>query len=184
MARLSSFTMLSLDGCYADAHGDMSWAHATDAETRSFTAENAKSDGVLVFGRITYEMMAAYWPTKLAAQNDPAVAEGMNRMPKVVFSKTLQSAEWSGTTIAKGNLVSAMKKLKQGERDLVVLGSGTLVGALTQAGLIDEYQLLVNPLILGDGRRLFAGVTRAPRLVLESTRRFENGNVFLRYRPG
>ena len=184
MARLSSFTMVSLDGCYADASGGMSWAHATDPETKAFTAENAKGGGMLVFGRVTYEMMASYWPTPMAAQNDPAVAEGMNRMPKVVFSKTLKRAEWSGTTLAKGELVSEMKKLKQGKLDLVVLGSGTLVGALAQAGLIDEYQLLVNPLVLGAGRRLFDGVTGMPRLELSSTRRFENGNVFLRYRPG
>jgi len=184
MARLCSFTMLSLDGCYADANGDMRWAHASDPEAKAFAAENAKSNGVLVFGRITYQMMASYWPTELAAKNDAAVAEGMNRMPKVVFSKTLRSAEWSGTTIASGELVGEVKKLKQGKLDLVVLGSGTLVGALAQAGLIDEYQLLVNPLVLGDGRRLFAGVTGMPRLALESTRRFENGNVFLRYRPG
>jgi len=183
MARLSSFTMVSLDGCYADAHGDMRWAHATDPEAKAFAAENAKSNGMLVFGRVTYEMMASYWPTELAAKNDAAVAEGMNRMPKVVFSKTLRSADWSGTTLVQGELVKEMKKLKQGKRDLVVLGSGTLVGALAQAGLIDEYQLLVNPLILGGGRRLFDGVTGTPRLTLESTRRFENGNVFLRYRP-
>jgi dihydrofolate reductase len=183
MARLSSFTMLSLDGCYADASGDMSWAHATDPETQAFTAENAKGGGMLVFGRVTYEMMASYWPTKLAAQNAPAVAEGMNRMPKVVFSKTLRRAEWSGTTIAKGELVREMKKLKQGELDLSILGSGTLVAALAQAGLIDEYQLLTYPIILGEGQRLFAGVTSNPRLRLESTRRFENGNVFSRYRP-
>jgi dihydrofolate reductase len=176
--------MLSLDGCYADASGDMSWAHATDAESKAFTAENAQGGGMLVFGRVTYEMMASYWPTPLAARNDPAVAEGMNRMPKVVFSKTLEEADWSSTTLVRGDLVSEMKKLKQGSLDLAIMGSGTLVAALARANLIDEYGIMLRPVILGDGKRLFAGVTGRPRLALESTRRFENGSVFLRYRPG
>ena len=184
MARLSSFTMVSLDGCYADADGDMSFAHATDPETKAFTAENAKGGGMLLFGRVTYQMMASYWPTPFAAQNDPVVAEGMNRMLKVVFSKTLKQAEWSGTTLVRADLAREVKKLKQGSLDLAILGSGSIVQALTEADLIDEYQLLVLPVVLGDGKRLFAGVTRRPELRLESTRRFENGNVFLRYRPG
>jgi len=184
MALLSSFTMVSIDGCYADASGDMSWAHAHDAESQAFTAENARGGGMLVFGRVTYEMMASYWPTPLAARNDPSVAGGMNRMPKVVFSKTLREADWSGTTLVRGNLVSEMKKLKQGALNLAIMGSGTLVAALAAANLIDEYGLMVRPVILGDGKRLFAGLARPPRLALDSTRRFENGSVFLRYRPG
>ena len=184
MARLSSFTMVSLDGCYADAGGDMSFAHATDPETKAFTAENAQGGGMLLFGRVTYQMMASYWPTPFAAQNDPLVAAGMNRMPKLVFSRTLEQAAWSGTTLVQGDPAREVQKLKQGSLDMAILGSGSIVAALAEADLIDEYQLLVLPVILGDGKRLFAGVTRRPRLRLESTRRFENGNVFLRYRPG
>jgi dihydrofolate reductase len=184
MAKLSSFTMVSLDGCYADANGDMSWAHANDPESQAFAAENAKRGGMLVFGRVTYEMMASYWPTPLAARNAPAVAEGMNRMPKVVFSKTLKQAGWSGTTLVRGDLVTEMKKLKLGTLDLAIMGSGTLLAALARANLVDEYGLMVRPVILGDGKRLFAGVDDHPPLTLESTRRFENGSVFSRYRPG
>jgi dihydrofolate reductase len=173
---------VSIDGCYADRDGDMSWAHRTDPEMRAFTAENAKNGGMLVFGRVTYEMMSAYWPTPHAAKNEPAVADGINRLPKVVFSKTLERADWSNTTLVRGDLAKEIAKLKRGSLDLAILGSGTLVTALADANLIDTYQLMIVPVILGDGKRLFAGLTNPPGLELESTRRFANGNVFSSYR--
>lgn len=184
MARLSSFMSVSVDGCYADRNGDMSWAHRDDAEMRAFTAENAKGGGLLVFGRLTYQMMEAYWPTPLAAKNEPAVAEAINQLPKVVFSKTLDRAEWSNTTLVRGDLPREIAKLKEGSLDMATLGSGTLVAALAQANLIDVYQLMIVPVILGGGKRLFDGIAKPPRLELESTRRFANGNVFVCYRPG
>lgn len=182
MARLSSFMSVSVDGCYADRNGDMSFAHRDDEETRAFAAENAKGDGMLVFGRVTYQMMAAYWPTPLAAKNDRAVAEGMNRRPKLVVSKTLERADWSNTTLVRGNLEREIAKLKEGSLDMAILGSGTLVAALAAANLIDSYQLVIVPVILGEGKRLFGGVAKPPRLALESTRRFANGNVLVSYR--
>jgi len=182
MARLSSFMSVSIDGCYAARNGDMSFAHRDDAEIRAFTAENAKGGGMLLFGRVTYQMMASYWPTPLATKNDPAVAKGMNEMPKVVFSKTLERADWSNTTLVRGNLAEEAAKLKEGSLDMAILGSGTLVAALAEANLIDAYQLMIVPVILGDGKRLFDGVKKPPKLELESTRRFANGNVFVRYR--
>jgi dihydrofolate reductase len=182
MARLSSFMSVSVDGCYADRNGDMSWAHRDDPEMRAFTAENAKGGGMLVFGRVTYQMMEAYWPSPHAAKNEPAVAEGINKLPKVVFSKTLERADWNNTTLARGDLGREVAKLKKGSLDLTILGSGTLVSSLAEAKLVDEYQLMIVPIILGDGKRLFDGVKKAPRLALESTRRFANGNVFVCYR--
>jgi len=184
MARLSSFMSVSVDGCYADRNGDMSWAHRTDPEMRAFTADNAKNGGMLVFGRVTYQMMASYWPTPHAAKNEPAVAEGINKLPKIVFSKTLERADWSNTTLVRGDLVREIAKLKLGSLDLATLGSGTLVAALAEANLIDVYQLMIVPVILGDGKRLFGGLKTPPRLELESTRRFANGNVFVSYRSG
>jgi len=182
MARLSSFMMVSLDGCYADANGDMSFAHHGDAEMRSFTAESARGSGGLLFGRVTYEMMTHYWPTPLAKQNDPEVAEAMNARPKFVFSKTLQEASWNNTRIVQGELARELGKLKaESPVDLAILGSGTLVGALASLGLIDRYDVLINPVVLGGGKRFFAGVTRPPALVLEKTRTFENGCVLASY---
>ena len=100
MRKLVVFNHVSLDGYFVDANGDMSWAKADhqDAEWNAFVAENASGGGVLVFGRITYELMIQYWPTPLAAQHNPAVAERMNNLPKVVFSRTLDTASWNNTT--------------------------------------------------------------------------------------
>ncbi len=184
MPRLTSFTMVSLDGCYADETGDVSFAHRDDAETKAFVAENAKGGGVLVFGRITYEMMQKYWPTPMAAKNDPVVARRMNDMPKLVFSSTLKEATWKNTRLVKGDPGRELQKLKaEGSLDMAILGSGSLVAALAAKNLIDEVQLLINPVILGGGKRLFAGVSARPALKLERTRTFENGNVFVSYSP-
>jgi len=86
MRRIIVFNMVTLDGFFVDSKGDMSWARKNDAEWNAFVGENASGSGVLVFGRITYELMASNWPTPMALQNSPVVAKGMNEMPKVVFS--------------------------------------------------------------------------------------------------
>lgn len=184
MTRLYSFTMLSLDGCFADARGDMSFLHSNDPEAREFAAENAKGGGMLVFGRITYEQMAAYWPTPLAAKNARIVAKHMNEMPKLVFSRTLGSPSWQNTRVVSSSPASEIRRLKAEQGlNMTILGSGSIVAALAAENLIDEYQLLVNPIILGDGKRLFSGVANAPRLELVTSRTFKNGNVFSSYRP-
>lgn len=184
MGKLSVFNQVTLDGYFADRYGDMSWAKAaSDAEFEAFAAGNASGGGRLLFGRITYEMMAAYWPSEFAARAHPAIAAGMNAMPKTVFSRTLPRAEWSGTTLVRGDLPATVRTLKQEEPDIAVLGSGSLVMQLAEAGLIDEFQTIVFPLVLGSGRTMFDGL--ASRLQLETleVRRFGNGCVYLRHRP-
>ena len=182
MRRLKVFDQVSLDGYFVDASGDMSWAHRGDREWNDFTIGNASGGGVLVFGRVTYEMMASYWPTPQASQANPLVAKRMNEAQKIVFSRTLERAPWSHTRLVKGDLAAEVRKLKQepGE-DMVIMGSGTIVAQLAQAGLIDAYQLVVNPLVLGAGRTLFEGLTKRLDLELTDTRRFANGNVVLWY---
>jgi dihydrofolate reductase len=176
---------VSVDGCYADATGDMSWAHRDDAESQAFMTDNAASGGMLLFGRITYELMAQYWPTPLAAQNTPAAAESINAMPKVVFSSTLKQAKWQNSRVVKGELVREIKKLKaESSVDMAILGSGSLVAALARENLVDLYQLMIVPIVLGDGRRFLEGVESRPRLKLDKTRTFRNGNVFVTYRGG
>jgi len=183
MRKLSVFDHVSLDGYFVDAAGDMSWAHQNDdAEWSEFTSQNASGDAVLVFGRVTYDMMAGFWTTAQARKAAPDVAERMNAMPKVVFSRTLREAAWPNTTILKGDLAAHVRALKQQRGpDLVIMGSGTIVAQLTQAGAIDAYQLVVNPIVLGAGRTLFEGVEKPVRLVLARERRFGNGNVVLWY---
>jgi dihydrofolate reductase len=187
MRKLIVFNHTSLDGYFVDRNGDMRWAKADhqDPEWDSFVSQNASGGGVLVFGRVTYEMMASFWPTPAAKEMMPTVAEAMNNQPKIVFSRTLNEASWNNTTLIKGNLVSEVRKLKQGSGDgLVIMGSGSIVAQLAPEKLIDEYQIVVNPIVLGAGRTLFEGVKENLALKLTKSRAFKNGNVLLCYQPG
>ena len=182
--KIVAFEQVSLDGFFVDAKGDMGWAHKQDAEWNAFTAGNASGEGALLFGRKTYEMMAGFWTSPMAMRVAPEVAEGMNKLQKTVFSRTLPSASWNNTALMKGDLLTTVKDLKeQPGPDLVILGSGTLVSQLAQEGLIDEFQIIVNAVIVGQGRTLFEGVTRKIALKLLKTRAFSNGNVILYYAP-
>ena len=184
MRKLAAFNQVSLDGYFVGANGDISWAHRHDAEFKAFVAENAKGGGLLVFGRMTYELMASYWPTPVAIENDPLVAERMNHLPKLVFSRTLDKASWNNTTLVKGDLATEIRKVKnEPGSDMTILGSGSIVSQLAQEGLIDEYQLVVIPVVLGKGRTMFEGITEKLTLKLAKTRTFGNGNVLLCYEP-
>lgn len=184
MRRLSVFENVSLDGFFVDAKNDMSWAHKQDDEWNAFTGGNARGDGALLFGRVTYQMMASFWPTPQAAQLLPDVAAGMNRMAKFVASRTLERADWQNTTLLSGNLEDAVRALKTSSGpDIVVLGSGSVVSQLAQARLVDEFQLVVNPIVLGTGRTLFERVTQRLDLRFVRSRSFTNGNVVLWYEP-
>lgn len=185
MRKLHVFNSISLDGYFTDAHGDMSWAHQQqDAEWEAFTSENASGDGELVFGRVTYDLMASYWPTPEASESMPVVAERMNSLQKIVFSRTLDQAAWANTELIKRDPASAIQAKKQESGpDMVIMGSGTIVSQLTAAQLIDEYQLVVNPIVLGAGRTLFEGVSDKLSLELTNSKTFGNGNVVLWYRP-
>jgi dihydrofolate reductase len=181
MRKLSVFNHVSLDGYFVDKNGQMSWAkNHQDAEWNAFVSENASGGGVLVFGRVTYEMMASFWPTPAAMEAMPDVAERMNNLPKVVFSRTLDKATWNNTRLIKGDLVGEMRKLKEESGDdMVIMGSGTIISQLTPERLIDSYQVVVNPLVLGEGRTMFEDVKEIVNLKLKTTRAFGNGNVVL-----
>jgi dihydrofolate reductase len=182
MRKVHVFDQVSLDGYFTDEKSDMSWAHQRDEEWNAFAGGNASGEAELLFGRVTYEMMAAFWPTPQAAAMLPQVAAGMNRMRKIVFSRRLDAVTWENTTLVKGDLGTEVKAMKrQPGPDLVIMGSGSIVSQLTQAGLIDEYQIVVNPIVLGKGRTLFETVDRKVGLTLTKTRAFKNGNVVLWY---
>jgi dihydrofolate reductase len=184
MPKLLVFNSVSLDGYFTDANGDMSWAHKQDPEWQEYTNGNASGDGVLLFGRVTYQLMASFWPTPMAAQLLPVVAERMNSARKVVFSRSLDSASWNNTRLVKGDLIAEVRKMKQEPGPgMVILGSGSIVAQLAPAGLIDEYQIIVNPVVLGRGRTLFEGVGQKLPLKLVQSRAFGNGNVVLSYQP-
>jgi dihydrofolate reductase len=186
MRKLAVFSQVSLDGYFADTNGDIGWLNkgAKDAEFDAFVEDNANAGGVLVFGRITYEMMTGYWPTPYAIENNPVVAERMNNLPKVVFSRTLDEASWSNTKLVKTGMAAEIRKMKkESGPDIAILGSGSVVSQLAQEGLIDEYQIVVNPVVLGNGKTAFDGIKQNLTLKLTKTRTFGNGNVFLCYKP-
>ena len=184
MARLSVFNHVSLDGYFVDADGDMSWARTNDAEWNIFAEQTVSRGGTLIFGRITHELMAGFWPTPFAAKSFPAVAERMNNLPKFVFSRVLDNVSWNNTTLLKGDLALEVRKMKaESDGNIVILGSGSLVAQLAPEGLIDELMIVVNPIVLGNGRTIFEGVREKLPLTLTRSRVFANGNLLLCYEP-
>ena len=184
MQKLRMFNQVTLDGYFADEKGGMAWAHRSraDPEWDAFVKGNASGGGTLLFGRVTYEMMASYWPTPAAAQNDPVVAKRMNDGKKVVFSRTLHTSPWANTRILNGDIASEVRKLKSEKGEgIAILGSGSITTQLTKEGLIDEYQFVVYPVMLGKGRQLFAGLDKQLELEQTGSRSFANGNVVLTY---
>jgi dihydrofolate reductase len=187
MGKIIAFTIVSVDGYFAGPNGEIDWFKGNDEEDRQFSAEASRSGGTLIFGRTTYEMMAAYWPTPDAIKNDPVTAGVMNSSPKIVFSRSMKPVAdgpiWRNTRIIHEIKAGEILKMKrQGDGDFVILGSGSIVQQFANLGLIDEYQLMVTPIILGAGKYLFKDVRRMNLSLLDS-RTFSNGKIFLRYRP-
>jgi dihydrofolate reductase len=185
MRRLVVFNQISLDGFFVDRNGDMSWAKAgNDEEFNAFTTENARGGGTLIFGRVTYELMAGFWPTAQAHELFPVVAERMNNLLKVVFSRTLKKLTWNNARLAKDDLLAEIQTMKaESGPGMVIMGSGTIVSQLSTHGLIDEYQIVQIPIVLGRGRTMFDGLDQRLRMKLVNSRTFRNGKVFLSYEP-
>jgi dihydrofolate reductase len=183
MRRLTVFNLVTLDGYFAGQGGDISW-HNVDEEFQELANAASNSGDTLLFGRVTYELMAGFWPTPEAIKSDPIVAAGMNKAEKIVFSRTLDKADWNNTRLVKSEMVAEVRKLKQGSgKDLTVLGSGSIASQLAQEGLIDEYLILLNPVVIGKGKTMFEGVKDRFSLKLTKTRVFGNGNILLSYEP-
>ena len=183
MSKLIVFNNVSLDGYFSGPGGDLNWAHqgADDPEFAAFTAGNAGGEGMLVLGRVTYDMMVSYWPTPAAREQNPEVAEGMNALPKLVFSRSLTKSDWNNTTVVKGDPGAELKQRKAAGVNMTILGSGSLVSQLAPSGIIDEYQMVLNPVVLGSGRTMFEGVPKQLCLSPTQVRQFRNGKVLLYY---
>jgi len=183
MRKVSVFNFVTLDGYFKGPEGDLSW-HRHGAEENAFAAEGLKSGNTLLFGRVTYEMMASYWPTPIAMQHDPIVAEGMNKADKIVFSRTLKKAGWNNTRLVEDNIVEEIMKMKRMPgKDMTLLGSGSIVTLFAEQGLLDEYQIMVDPVVLGRGTPIFKGIKHKLDLKLIATRTFKSGVVLLSYQP-
>jgi dihydrofolate reductase len=181
MRKLSSFMFITLNGFYKDLHNDTSW-HQHDAEGAAYSEEAMQSESILLFGRKTYEMMSGFWPTPMAAELFPKVAAGMNKAEKIVYSNTLTHAYWNNTRVIDGDIVNATRQLKStAGNDLTILGSGTIITTFTNAGLIDTYQFMIDPLALGNGVSIFNGIQEKLDLKLVDHRAFKSGALLVTY---
>ena len=175
------WNLLTLDGWF---EGVKSWAldwhqYVWGDELERFSVEQLRSADMLLFGRVTYEGMAAYWQS---AQGEDA--NFMNGLPKVVFSRTLDRVEWKNTKLVNTDIPSEVRELKrQGEKNIFVFGSADLSKTLMEQGLFDEYRLGLVPVVLGSGKPLFGSNLSRLRLKLLEARPFSSGCVLLRYEP-
>ncbi len=127
-------------------------------------------------------MMNSYWPTPSAAEQMPVVARHMNEASKLVFSRSMESADWNNTRVVKRDIAEEVRNMKaDAGPHLVLMGSGTIVHQLTDARLVDEYQFVVTPIVLGAGRTMFEKLKEPMDLKLKGTREFTNGNVLMTY---
>lgn len=175
------FNFISLNGFYKGSNGDISW-HKHGKEENEFSADNLKQEAILIFGRITYEMMASYWPSSFAMENDPATASGMNKAEKILISSSMKKANWNNTSVINDNFIEELRKLKQSPgKDMVILGSGSIVTQCAEAGIIDEYQIMIDPVAIGGGTPIFNDIKHALELKLIKSRVFNSGTVLLTY---
>lgn len=186
MRTLASFLMVSLDGYFeAPNPEDFDW-HTVDDEFNEFAVQQLDASDCLLFGRVTYQGMATYWPTPEAIENDPEVASRMNRTLKIVISRSLDrpDPQWNNTRLITEDVHGELSGLKQqpGE-DLLVLGSSALTASLIDMGLLDQLRVIVNPVVLGAGRSLLGTTKERKKLRLLDSRTFRSGNVLLTYEP-
>ena len=184
MRKLFSFMVTTLDGYHVGPNGEFDWPNV-DGEFHEFSIRQLNDIDTLLFGRITYEDMAQFWPTPEAQDTDPVTARRMNSLHKLVFSSTLTEATWENSELVTTDPVARIDELKQrpGDGDLALFGSSTLTASLLEAGVVDELRVMVNPVLLGSGVSLFGALTDRFEVRLLRTVTFRNGNVLLCYAP-
>jgi dihydrofolate reductase len=197
MRRIVMFNRVTVNGCFAGPDGNLDWVVPED-ELDKAAAEGMPGTGTILFGRRTYELFEGFWPRvadDAPTAPDPhdserrspeirAMGAFINEATKVVFSRTLQDVTWRNSRLLHEldpREIQAMKS--EPGKDMMVFGSGSIVSQLTQHGLIDEYQFVVSPIILGSGRPLIGDMSKSPRLDLLEAREYPSGNVMLRYSP-
>jgi len=175
------WNLVTLDGFFEGPKSwELDWHDSVwGDELEKYSIEQSKSTGMLLFGRVTYEGMASYWPSQKGE-----IADFMNTIPKIVFSKTMKKAEWNNTTLVKGNAVEEVAKLKrQSGKNMFVFGSANLSSTLLEHDLFDEINLALAPVILGRGNPLFKASPDRLKMKLLEARPLKSGGVILRYEP-
>jgi dihydrofolate reductase len=179
MRKVIASPFTSLDGFMSGPHGELEWnVSYFDEEMEAFVNEQLENADTLLFGRVTYQRFAQYWPTA-GVKDDPDHAAKMNSLPKIVFSKTLEKAAWNNSRIVRDNVVEEIARLIQrGGKNLVLDGSPTLIHSFSSLGLIDEFHIRLHPVVLGRGVPLFK---QRMKLSLLEARPLRSGVVILRY---
>ncbi len=182
MRKLKAFNFITLNGYFKGANGDLNW-HKHGYEEHEYAEEGLNSESTLLFGRVTYEMMAFYWPSQMALEKDHIVAKGMNSAEKIVFSRSLNKADWNNTRLIKNNMIDELRLLKSGTgKDLTILGSGSIITQCAEEGLIDEFEIMLDPVAICDGTPIFNGIKHTLNFKLIKTRVFKSGVVLLSYK--
>jgi dihydrofolate reductase len=178
MRKLFVSNVMSLDGFFEGPNHELNW-FPPDEEFFDYARDMLRSVDTILFGRATYEHMAAYWPS---ATGPREIAEKMNSLRKLVVSRTLQKVEWNNSTLLPADFAREISKLKQQPgKDIVILGSAKLASSLLHQGLIDEYRVIIGPVLLGRGHTLFPNIKQKLDLKLEKTKLLRSGVVVLYY---
>ena len=179
MRKVVAVELVSLDGVMGSPE-EWAFSYSNDEMEEANASGMAASDALLL-GRVTYEGLAAFWPNQ---PGGTPMVDYINSVPKFVVSTTLEEVEWNNSTLINENVAGEISRLKrQPGKDITTIGSGTLVHSLLQDGLLDEFRLMVHPVILGSGRRLFEDGGDPKGLELVDSRTFSTGVVSLTYRP-
>lgn len=181
MRKIIAIEWLSLDGFIAGTNGEIDW-FVWNEEIEEYSKEVMSSSDTMLFGRLTYELMAAYWPTPASDSENKIITDFMNNSPKVVFSKTISKVEWNNTSLFSEIDSRNIIEMKQNSgKDILIYGSGSIVSQLSKMKLMDEYRIFLNPVVLGNRKPLFQNVVERCTLNLVNTKSFKGGNVLLQY---
>jgi dihydrofolate reductase len=179
-------SIMSLDGYYTDSNNNIEWFLPFEEEDLTWSREILEKAGLLVFGRKTYEEFSNFFPSldTNATGWDQILVGQLNKLPKVVFSGTIKKADWKPSTIVNADPAAEISRLKGEEgKDIVLIGSGSVVAAVVRAGLVDEYRIRIEPVIVGSGKRLFGEKGEMRSLHLVYARSFRSGVMALHYVP-
>jgi dihydrofolate reductase len=170
--------LVSLDGSFEGPNKELDW-HVWDDEMEKDMGDFLNTVDAILLGRVAYQLLANYWPS--SKEN---LAPMLNNLPKIVFSRTLEKVEWNNSRLIRENIKEEILKLKQQPgKDLVLFGGANIASTLNELGLIDEYRIIVNPVVLGNGKPFFKDVKDKFSLKLSGAKSFSCGNVILNYQP-